>query len=118
MLTLTGRAGPYVDYDSPQPEIWAVRDPEIPDRHDFPRLPRDNPMKLQGRHVRPGPAIIINGDRVRGEVSCRSGGRLPDCVNNDLEVRVDSWPDEPGMHLIQLQNAGGLQSNDFIFFLE
>ena len=112
--TFTGRLGPDVDVDHPQPAIWSVgpieeqRGPQV-----FPFLSgADNTMVISGRHVEEGAHVVVDGRRVPGTVRCESGA-LPDCAGERLVVELAA---RPGMHFLQLQNPGGLFSNDFIFF--
>lgn len=114
--TFTGRLGPWVDVDNPQPGIWS-RGPiqEQRGRQVFPILYGDNTtMGLSGRHIRDGANLYINGRRVPGTVRC-AGGELPDCNNEFIEVQLASLPTPAGMHFLQVQNPDGLFSNDFIF---
>jgi hypothetical protein len=111
--SFTGRLGPKVDVDSPQPSIWSrgpiqeQRGPQV-----FPTLFGDNTtMVISGRHVQKGGKLFVDGRRVAGTVSCKSG-KLPSCET--LEVQLTSLPSPAGMHFLQIQNPAGLFSNDFI----
>lgn len=118
VLTLTGRLGPNVDVDHPQPELWSPPDPLRGPKHRFPRLPRENPMRLNGRHVADRSSVVVDGRRVPGRVSCAAGGSLPSCDGEEILVSLDRVPEDAGMHLLQVQTPGGLQSNEFIFFVD
>ncbi len=112
--TFTGRLGPYVDVDHPQPAIWSVGPIEAQrGPQEFPVLSAaDNTIVVSGRHVREGAHVVVDGRRVPGSVRCESGV-LPRCAGERLVVEFVAGP---GMHFLQLQNPGGLFSNDFIFF--
>lgn len=118
VLTLTGRIGPNVTVDEPQPEIWSRTDATRGDKHWLPHLPGNNPMPLFGRHIATGATVFIDGRKVGGRVSCVGFSRLPNCPNEQILVRVDDVPAESGMHFVQVQNPGGLQSNEFMFFVD
>ncbi len=112
--TFTGRLGPDVGVDHPQPAIWSVgpiheqRGPQV-----FPTMSgTDGAIVVSGRHVREGAHVIVDGRRTPGRVRCESGA-LPDCAGERLVVELVAGP---GMHFLQLQNPGGQFSNDFIFF--
>lgn len=118
VLTLTGRIGPNVTIDEPQPEIWSGGDPSRGNKHVLSYLPGDNPMRLFGRHIMAGAAVFVDGRRVGGTVRCAAlASRLPDCPNEAILVQIDDVPAESGMHLVQVQNPGGFQSNEFMFFV-
>ena len=112
--TFTGRLGPNVDVDHPQPALWSVGPIEAQrGPQEFPVLSSaDNTMVLSGRHVRDGAHLYVDGRRVPGSVRCESGA-LPDCDGERLVVEVVAGP---GVRFLQVQNPGGLFSNDFIFF--
>ncbi|MDG2306886.1 MAG: hypothetical protein P8R42_20025 [Candidatus Binatia bacterium] len=118
VLTLTGRIGPNVTVDQPQPELWSRSDSTRGGKHWLPRLPGDNPMPLFGRHIAPGAAVFIDGRKVAGRVACTGFSQLPNCSNETIRVHVDEHLSEPGLHLVQVQNPGGLQSNEFMFFVD
>ncbi len=112
--TFTGRLGPRTGPDHPQPALWTPgpmheqRGLQI-----FPVLSEDErTMMVSGRHIQEGARLFINGRRVTGSVRCRSG-ELPDCEKEILFIQL---PLSPGMHFLQVQNPGGLFSNDFIFY--
>ena len=120
-MTLTGRIGPNVTINEPQPEIWSDGDPSRQMKHVLSYLPRDNPMRLFGRHILPDATVFVNGRRVGGSVRCATlTSRLPDCRNEAILVSVDEEdiPTESGMHLVQVKNPGGFVSNDFMFFVD
>lgn len=118
VLTLTGRIGPNVTVDEPQPELWSALDGDRGGKHVLSHLPRDNPMQIFGRHIRPGAAVFVNGRRVSGRVRCSGFGSLPNCPDERIAIELDEVPAEPGLHLVQVQNPGGFQSNEFMFFVD
>jgi hypothetical protein len=118
IVTLTARLGPNVDVDHPQPELWSPSDPLRGGKHRLPHLPRENPMHLNGRHIVEGSSILVDGRRVPGRVTCAAGEHLPSCEGNEILLFLDRPPADSGMHLIQVQTPGGLQSNEFIFLVD
>ena len=63
-------------------------------------------MTISGRHIRKGARVIVDGRRVSGTVSPGE--------NETVKIELTALP-SVGMHLLQVQNPGGLFSNDFIF---
>ena len=113
--TFTARLGANVDVDNPQPAVWtrgAIQVQAGP--QEFPVLSASNPnMTVSGRHIRDGANIIVDGRKVTGTISCEIGN-LPECSGESVQVQLQTLP-SPGMHFLQIQNPGGLFSNDFIF---
>lgn len=118
VLTLTGRIGPNVTVNEPQPEIWSAGDPDRSQKHVLSYLPGDNPMQLFGRHIMSGATVFVDGRRVDGSVRCAGIARLPNCPNEAILVQLNEIPAESGMHFVQVQNPGGFQSNEFMFFVD
>jgi YVTN family beta-propeller protein len=114
--TLTGRLGVNADVDHPQPALWTRSSIQSQSgRQQFPRLSSgDSAMIISGRHIEPGAHVIVNGRRVAGNVNCVRG-ELPTCGDERIRVELDTPPETPGVHFLQLQNPDGLFSNDFIF---
>ena len=112
--TFTGRLGPHAEPDQPQPAIWTPGAIEQQRGQQlFPILSDDdNTLMVSGRHIEEGAQLFIDGRRVTGDVRCRSG-ELPDCEQEILFVQL---PRSSGMHFLQVQNPGGLFSNDLIFY--
>ena len=107
--TFTGKHGPNADYDNPQPALWtlgpihAQRGKQV-----FPILHKDSKsMTINARHVKDGALIYVNGKRANGNLEFKSG--------ENIEITLENIPD-PGIHFLQIQNKGGLFSNDFIFY--
>ena len=107
--TITGRHGANDDYDHPQPALWTRGSLHAQvGKQRFPSLHGDERTMLLGaRHVREGAAVIVNGRRVPASLSFPGKDRLT--------IELKSLP-EPGIHFLQVQNPGGLFSNDFIFY--
>lgn len=119
VLTVTGRPGPNVDTDNPQPMLWSYPD-SIHDarfRHYFPELPEENPFPLLGRHIQPGASLLLDGRVVEGTVACAGAGTLPDCEGEEILIGLERNP-LPGQHLLQVLNPGGLLSNEFLLFMD
>ena len=134
VLTLTARLGPNVGADHPQPALWPER--AAPDQTYcageeclYP-IAQQRPtvniaflndryaLEVSGRHVRDGALIFVDGRRVEGHVRCANGGALPACEDEILLVEMSEAPQPGGLHFLQLQNPGGLVSNDMMFFSE
>ena len=106
--TFTGRHGEHADYDHPQPALWTLSDIHRQSgRQRFPELyGKQKTMTLSGRHIREGAHLLVNGRRVPGSIKIGEQDRL--------EITLEKLP-AVGLHFLQVQNAGGLFSNDFIF---
>ncbi len=105
--TFTARLGAKVDADHPQPALWTSGPIEKQrGKQEFPILhPGNTAMTISGRHINDAANVLVDGRRVGGAVS-RDG--------ETVKVALDALP-AVGMHFLQLQNPGGLFSNDFIF---
>ena len=105
--TFTARLGTRVDADHPQPALW-TRGPIHKQRghQRFPTLHHGkSTMRISGRHIRENANLIVDGRRAGGTIR----------LNGDIvKIQLAELPGE-GMHLLQVQNPGGLFSNDFIF---
>ena len=106
--TFTGRHGENADYDHPQPALWTLGPIHSQrGKQKFPELAGDNKtMTISGRHVREGAQILVDGHKVEGSIKIGDKDRL--------EITLTQLP-PIGMHFLQVQNQGGLFSNDFIF---
>lgn len=62
-------------------------------------------MTISGRHIRDGARVIVNGSKVSGTI------RTSD--DEMVVIDLESLP-TVGMHFLQVQNQGGLFSNEFI----
>lgn len=116
--TLTAHLGPASDADHPQPVVWSPGViHEQRGRQVFPTLSGEPAaMMLSGRHLMEGAQVLVNGRRVPGTVGCADAGPPP-CADEQVRVELAALP-AAGMHLLQVQNPGGLVSNDYIFFTE
>ena len=117
VLTLTGRLGPYVDfYNYPQPALW--NDTPIQEQTgsvEVAFLSDARTLRMRGRHVRSGATVFVDGQRVEGQIRCESGS-LPNCDNEIILMEIDEIPEAGGMYLVQVQNPGGLFSNDALVY--
>ena len=106
--TFTGRHGENADYDHPQPGIWTLGPiQQQRGKQKFPTLSEKNKiMTVSGRHIRKGAGIFVNGRKVAGSIRMEA--------NERVVIELEDLP-STGMHFLQLQNPGGLFSNDFIF---
>lgn len=105
--TFTARLGVKADADHPQPALWTLGPIQKQrGRQAFPILqPGSTTMTLSGRNLSDEPNIIVDGRKVSGQVT-REG--------ETVKIALAKLP-ATGMHFLQLQNADGLFSNDFIF---
>ena len=117
VLTLTGRLGPYVDfYNYPQPALW--NDTPIQEQTgsvEVAFLSDARTLRMKGRHVQSGARVFVDGQRVEGQIRCESGS-LPNCDNEIVLMEIDEIPEAGGMYLVQVQNPGGLFSNDALVY--
>ena len=106
--TFTARHGAHADYDHPQPALWTLSDIHRQSgRQRFPELSgEDKTMTVHGRHIREGAHVLVNGRRVPASIKFGEKERL--------EITLAKLP-PIGTHYLQVQNASGLFSNDFIF---
>lgn len=105
--TFTARLGTRSSH--PQPTLWTEGEIQSQRGHqEFPRLlPGERRMTMGGRHVDPGAFPLLDGRRAEGTVR----------VDGETIVVELATPPADGMHLLQVQNPGGLVSNDFLFFV-
>ena len=108
VATFTARHGSQADVEHPQPALWTLGPIEQQRGHQaFPVLYEGQlRMEFSARHLDPYPNITIDGRR--------AGGKVEFLSNEKVAVELQSLP-SMGMHLLQLQNANGMFSNDFIF---
>jgi len=110
IATFTAGLGTQVDLNHPQPALWTPG-PIHPQRgrQKFPVLHKGTPtMTISGRHIRKGAQVIVDGRQVPGSIQVK---------RDVVTIALTKLPTD-GMHLLQVQNPGGLFSNDFIFFVE
>ncbi len=124
VVTFTGRAGKNVDADHPQPGLWPIEriDDDIQPigqqtRNIHVPFLTATRLRINARHVQEEPSIFVDGRRVEGTVRC-AAGKLPNCDDEIVVVRLEEAPAVGGLHFLQLQNADGLFSNDMMFFSE
>ena len=126
VLTFTGRIGQKVLPDQPQPAIWPFwtergtqydgvvqQSPTV----EITYLSDDLTLKLKGRHIEEGALIFINGYAVNGTLTCEID-TLPSCLDETIVVTLEDAPDRYGLNFLQIQNEGGMISNDVMFFSE
>jgi len=106
--TFTARHGSRSGFTFPQPALWTLSALHSQSgRQEFPVLyPGNQTMNLNARHVTDEAHVIVNGRRVPAVISPGDG--------ESLAIELDSLPPK-GLHFLQVQNARGLFSNDFIF---
>ena len=85
----------------------------------LPVLPAAHPMRLRGIDVAAGAGLLLDGEAADGEVVCLEGSFAPTyCASERIEIRLAAPPTEPGLHLLQLQNPAGPQSNELPICVE
>ena len=106
--TFTGRHGGNVGNPHPQPALWTLGPIEKQrGRQVFPRLSEGKrTMILSGRHIQDRATLIVDGRKIAGDLRLENGERVV--------VTLKELP-PIGMHFLQVQNPGGLISNEFIF---
>ncbi len=124
VLTFTGRIGQNVLPDQPQPAIWPFwterdtlydgvvqQSPTV----EITYLSDDLTLTLKGRHIQNDALIFVNGHAVQGTVACENE-TFPTCEDETIVVSLDEAPDRYGLNFLQIQNEGGMVSNDVMFF--
>lgn len=106
--TFTARHGARAGFDFPQPALWTLSPlHEQSGRQHFPILADgQKTMTFNARHVTEEAHVIVNGRRVPAII--RKG------EEETISIELDSLPPN-GLHFLQVQNAHGHFSNDFIF---
>ncbi|GAB5453592.1 MAG: hypothetical protein Hals2KO_39200 [Halioglobus sp.] len=118
VVTFTARMGDGGQADTPQPGIWLTSPFEVQTQNvELPQLAQGGSLSFQGRHIQAGAAILLDGVRVPGEVSCVTGV-LPNCEGELLHVQFDRELESGGLYFLQLQNPRGRISNDMMFVSE
>lgn len=118
LVTLTGRLGQNVDHDHPPPALWPVAPIHAQTRTvELAFLTDAYSLRINGRHILPDAQVFIDGRRVDGIVRCEVGV-LPACEDEIVIVELAENTPAGGLHFLQIQNAGGLFSNDMMFFTE
>ena len=113
-VTLTANHKGTVTSSTEQPGIFVppVGSVFFDGRPDLPQLPADNPMTLNHVRVTANASIVVDGQPVAGTVTCVGGTFSPVCTGTQIQVTLASPPTASGMHLLQIQNEGGLISNE------
>ena len=118
VITLTARLGPDVDFDHPQPALWPVGPIQAQIRTvDIPFLSDELTLRVNARHLEEDALVLVDGRKVTGGVSCEFGD-LPTCDDEIRIIDLETSPTHGGLHFVQIQNPGGLTSNDMMFFSE
>jgi YVTN family beta-propeller protein len=109
LATLTGNLRSGADTNTLQPLLSVTN---LGDGNgtnpDIPLLPGDNPMTLAAIDVDAGATVLVDGAVVTvNTFSCASSFPCTD----DLTIELAVVPGN-GLHLLQVQNASGLQSNE------
>lgn len=106
--TFTGRHGARSGFLVPQPALWTLSPiHEQSGRQHFPALTDgQKTMTLNARHVTEEAHVIINGRRVPATIARGEA--------ETITIKLEALP-PVGLHFLQIQNARGLFSNDFIF---
>lgn len=114
VLTVTAHSGSNVGFGQPQPEIWSTQNMFDVRLIAFPTISKGQNMRLKGRHISPNARVYVDGQRVKGTVTCETG-TLPLCDNEIILVSIDRLSIKNVMHLVQIKNQGGRFSNEYIF---
>lgn len=122
LVTFTARLPANVTSAAPQP---ALAVPAVSERTGAlgtlfdgrPDLPTTNPMQVDGLHIEANPTVLVNGQVAAGSVSCLGGSFSPTCDSSRIQVDLASPPTSSGVHLLQVQNPGGLASNELPFIV-
>ncbi|MCS5635707.1 MAG: hypothetical protein NZ990_04260, partial [Myxococcota bacterium] len=81
-----------MDVEHPQPTLFALVQPGFV-RYRFPRLSAvTEAMNILGRHIDAGASIVVDGDRVEGEVRCTHSGELPNCNVRQVTIQLSQLP--------------------------
>jgi YVTN family beta-propeller protein len=106
--TFTGRHGAEEGFFKPQPALWTLSPIHAQSgRQEFPILtPTKKSMTINARHVTEEAHVVIDGRRVPAKIT--HGER------ENITITLETLPPN-GIHFLQVQNAEGLFSNDFIF---
>jgi hypothetical protein len=76
-------------------------------------------MVLRGIDVAAEASLLVDGQAVEGEVACLDGAFSPAyCSSERVEIRLAAPPAAPGLHLLQVQNPAGPQSNELPICVE
>jgi YVTN family beta-propeller protein len=85
----------------------------------LPVLPGENPMQLRATDVAAEASLFLDGAATAGEVTCLDGAFAPTyCSSGRVAIRLATPPTAPGIHLLQVQNPDGPQSNELPICVE
>jgi len=106
--TFTGRHGAEEGFVNPQPALWTLSPIHAQSgRQRFPVLTaQEKSMTINARHVTDEAHVVVNGRRVPATITHGE--------KENITITLESIPPK-GLHFLQVQNAEGLFSNDFIF---
>lgn len=109
--TVTARHGAKTGIDHPQPALWTLGPIEKQrGRQDFPILhPERKAMAVSGRHFGDNARLFVNGRRVEGTVSAKTGEK-----DEKVVITLAALPPE-GLHFLQIQAPDGPFSNELLF---
>ena len=107
VATVTARLGDHAGAQQAQPALWTLGPIESQRGHqEFPALsPQNRRMVLSARHLAAEPLVLVDGERVAARLTVAA---------ERLEIDLAELPRE-GLHFLQVQNPGGLTSNEFLF---
>lgn len=106
--TFTGRHGAEEGFVNPQPALWTLSPIHAQSgRQKFPVITAtDKSMTLNARHLTNEVHVIVDGHRVPAEITHGN--------DENITITLQTLPAN-GLHFLQVQNAEGLFSNDFLF---
>jgi DNA-binding beta-propeller fold protein YncE len=113
-LTLTAQQRAGVSAATVQPTLWVppVGATLTNGRPDLPLLPGDDPMVVLAEDVPPGAAVWIDGEPAAATVTCVGAVANGFCDASGVRIDLLSPPTAAGLHLLQVQAASGLLSNE------
>jgi hypothetical protein len=115
VLTFTGQQRANVSAATVQPTLFvpSVGTSFFNDgRPDLPILPGDDPMRVQAEDVPPGATVLIDGVPVAATLTCSGQAVNGVCDASGVVIDLAAPPTAPGLHLLQVQTASGLLSNE------
>lgn len=99
------------DYRQPLLSVLGTADGPL-GNPDIPLLaPGPATMDLTAIDMRGDAQIVLDGLPASGTLQCTGGSFAPYCDSGEVQISVDSIPDE-GLHLLQVQNPQGPLSNE------
>ncbi len=116
-LTLVAHQRAGVNAGTVQPTLWvnAVGGALNNGRPNLPSFGSGNPpaLVLRAKNVEAGAVALIDGEPVAldAPIACQTG-TLPNCTGDSVVVDLAAPPATAGLHMLQLQNPGGLLTNE------